>query len=205
MYTYGVRELMMTSFFICQNIDFEGATNSSSSSSSLNSQFSKELLPNSNYICYSSCQLLKACPASPDPSRRGRQRWPTRRKVSGTKSEHWAARSASRRVRYKQDTKSHASREETPTQYEFVGSRSNRLPYMAENRNPRKHYIGILVFIVNYFLFFFCLCLVQEVQTEGRIAIDSPGKPNAPEIPPEDYELRRFTHNCFVKFINQTF
>lgn len=30
---------------------------------------------------------------------------------------------------------------------------------------------------------------VQEVQQEGKYAIDSPGKPNAPEIPPEDYNL----------------
>lgn len=30
---------------------------------------------------------------------------------------------------------------------------------------------------------------VQEVQVEGAIAIDSPGNPNAPEIPPEDYNL----------------
>lgn len=32
--------------------------------------------------------------------------------------------------------------------------------------------------------------VVQEVQAEGRYAIDSPGSPNAPEIPPEDYALR---------------
>lgn len=31
--------------------------------------------------------------------------------------------------------------------------------------------------------------LVQEVQEEGKHAIDSPGKPNMPEIPPEDYNL----------------
>jgi parvin len=30
---------------------------------------------------------------------------------------------------------------------------------------------------------------VEEVQTEGKIAIDSPGNPNAIEIPPEDYNL----------------
>ena len=30
---------------------------------------------------------------------------------------------------------------------------------------------------------------MQEVQQEGQYAIDSPGKPNAPEIPPEDYNL----------------
>ncbi|KAL1402919.1 hypothetical protein pipiens_005865 [Culex pipiens pipiens] len=30
---------------------------------------------------------------------------------------------------------------------------------------------------------------VQEVQQEGKIAIDSPGSPNAPVIPPEDYNL----------------
>lgn len=35
----------------------------------------------------------------------------------------------------------------------------------------------------------FVLFLVQEIQEEGKYAIDSPGKPNAPEIPPEDYNL----------------
>lgn len=30
---------------------------------------------------------------------------------------------------------------------------------------------------------------MQEIQEEGKNAIDSPGKPNAPEIPPEDYNL----------------
>lgn len=30
---------------------------------------------------------------------------------------------------------------------------------------------------------------VQEVQEEGKNAIDSPGSPNAPVIPPEEYEL----------------
>lgn len=30
---------------------------------------------------------------------------------------------------------------------------------------------------------------MQEVQNEGKYAIDSPGNPNAPEIPPEDYNL----------------
>lgn len=32
---------------------------------------------------------------------------------------------------------------------------------------------------------------VQEVQEEGRHAIDDPGAPNSPEIPPEDYILRK--------------
>lgn len=32
---------------------------------------------------------------------------------------------------------------------------------------------------------------VQDVQSEGRTAIDSPGKPNAPEVPPEEYALRK--------------
>lgn len=35
----------------------------------------------------------------------------------------------------------------------------------------------------------FFVFLVQEIQEEGKYAIDSPGKPNAPEIPPEDYNL----------------
>lgn len=30
---------------------------------------------------------------------------------------------------------------------------------------------------------------MQDVQNEGKYAIDSPGNPNAPEIPPEDYNL----------------
>jgi parvin len=30
---------------------------------------------------------------------------------------------------------------------------------------------------------------VQEVQAEGKYAIDSPGNPNNIEIPPEDYNL----------------
>lgn len=38
---------------------------------------------------------------------------------------------------------------------------------------------------------FVCLISVQEVQEEGRHAIDDPGAPNAPEIPPEDYILRK--------------
>lgn len=41
----------------------------------------------------------------------------------------------------------------------------------------------------------FLIILVQEVQAEGRYAIDSPGNPNNPEIPPEDYALREFTHS----------
>lgn len=43
--------------------------------------------------------------------------------------------------------------------------------------------------LVQFFPFFFFL--VQDVQEEGRHAIDSPGAPNAPEIPPEDYILRK--------------
>lgn len=41
----------------------------------------------------------------------------------------------------------------------------------------------------------FFLILVQEVQEEGRHAIDDPGAPNAPEIPPEDYILRKYNKN----------
>lgn len=32
---------------------------------------------------------------------------------------------------------------------------------------------------------------VQDVQAEGKYAIDSPGSPTAPEIPPEEYSLRK--------------
>ncbi|XP_037906273.1 beta-parvin isoform X2 [Hermetia illucens] len=31
---------------------------------------------------------------------------------------------------------------------------------------------------------------MQEIQEEGKYAIDAPGNPNPPDIPPEDYELR---------------
>lgn len=34
--------------------------------------------------------------------------------------------------------------------------------------------------------------IVQEIQEEGRHAIDSPGAPNQPEFPPEDYILREW-------------
>lgn len=30
---------------------------------------------------------------------------------------------------------------------------------------------------------------MQEVQAEGKYAIDSPGSPMAPEMPPEEYAL----------------
>lgn len=33
------------------------------------------------------------------------------------------------------------------------------------------------------------LFLVHEIQEEGKYSIDSPGRANAPEIPPEDYNL----------------
>lgn len=45
-------------------------------------------------------------------------------------------------------------------------------------------------YIFNCFVLVFIS--VQEVQEEGRYAIDSPGSPNAPEIPPEDYALRKY-------------
>lgn len=35
---------------------------------------------------------------------------------------------------------------------------------------------------------------MQEVEAEGRHAIDSSGSPNAPEIPPEYYELRKYMY-----------
>lgn len=41
------------------------------------------------------------------------------------------------------------------------------------------------------FVFLKYLFAVQEVQAEGKYAIDSPGSPNAPEIPPEEYSLRK--------------
>lgn len=33
-----------------------------------------------------------------------------------------------------------------------------------------------------------------EVQQEGKYAIDSPGNPTAPVIPPEEYELGRYIY-----------
>lgn len=41
------------------------------------------------------------------------------------------------------------------------------------------------------YCFHLLLLLVQEVQAEGKMAIDSPGSPTAPEIPPEEYSLRK--------------
>lgn len=46
------------------------------------------------------------------------------------------------------------------------------------NLNTRRDHLIIIYFVS-----------VQEVQQEGKIAIDSPGSPNAPVIPPEDYNL----------------
>lgn len=41
--------------------------------------------------------------------------------------------------------------------------------------------------------------LVQEIQAEGRHAIDSPGNPNAPEIPPEDYALAENEQRAIIQ------
>lgn len=32
------------------------------------------------------------------------------------------------------------------------------------------------------------------MQAEGKYAIDSPGSPTAPEIPPEEYSLREYNY-----------
>lgn len=42
---------------------------------------------------------------------------------------------------------------------------------------------------------------MQDVQAEGKFAIDSPGSPTAPEIPPEEYSLRKYLPNIF-SYIN---
>lgn len=42
------------------------------------------------------------------------------------------------------------------------------------------------------------LFLVQEIEAEGRHSIDSPGSPNAPEIPPEYYALRKSFIYCII-------
>ncbi|XP_055390448.1 beta-parvin [Condylostylus longicornis] len=39
---------------------------------------------------------------------------------------------------------------------------------------------------------------VQEIQEEGKIAIDSPGNPNQPDIPPEDYSLREHEQRAVI-------
>lgn len=39
---------------------------------------------------------------------------------------------------------------------------------------------------------------VQEVQTEGKYAIDSPGYPTAPVIPPEEYHLEENEERCLL-------
>lgn len=39
---------------------------------------------------------------------------------------------------------------------------------------------------------------VQEVEAEGKYAIDSPGSPTAPVVPPEDYALGLYT--CLKKY-----
>lgn len=43
------------------------------------------------------------------------------------------------------------------------------------------------------------LVLVQEIQQEGKYAIDSPGLPNAPEIPPEDYNLEENEQRSIIQ------
>lgn len=40
---------------------------------------------------------------------------------------------------------------------------------------------------------------VQDVQAEGKYAIDSPGSPTAPEFPPEDYSLRKSASNWVLR------
>lgn len=40
---------------------------------------------------------------------------------------------------------------------------------------------------------------VQEVQAEGKYAIDSPGSPTAPIVPPEDYELDDNEERCMIE------
>lgn len=44
------------------------------------------------------------------------------------------------------------------------------------------------------------MILVQDVQAEGKYAIDSPGSPTAPEFPPEDYSLRKSAFNDLHNF-----
>lgn len=50
-------------------------------------------------------------------------------------------------------------------------------------------------------IIFFDIFLVQDVQAEGKHAIDSPGSPTAPEIPPEEYSLRKLSYICLVSIV----
>lgn len=45
----------------------------------------------------------------------------------------------------------------------------------------------------------FCVPTVQEVQSEGKYAIDSPGNPSAPVIPPEDYNLAENEQRAMIQ------
>lgn len=40
---------------------------------------------------------------------------------------------------------------------------------------------------------------VQEVEAEGKYAIDSPGSPNAPIVPPEEYALEENEERCMIQ------
>ncbi|KAK4873373.1 hypothetical protein RN001_015402 [Aquatica leii] len=40
---------------------------------------------------------------------------------------------------------------------------------------------------------------VQEVESEGKYAIDSPGSPNAPIVPPEEYALDENEERCMIQ------
>ena len=44
-------------------------------------------------------------------------------------------------------------------------------------------------FLLHVVVTIFLFILVQEVQEEGKNAIDSPGSPMAPTLPPEEYAL----------------
>lgn len=68
---------------------------------------------------------------------------------------------------------------------------------LRKKNNPHKfckHYSMMKAF-TNIYLNF----LVQEIQEEGRHAIDSPGNPNAPEIPPEDYALAENEQRAIIQ------
>lgn len=52
--------------------------------------------------------------------------------------------------------------------------------------------VGVYITFIQYFF------VVQEVQAEGKYAIDSPGNPTAPDHPPEDYTLGKITYKSFI-------
>lgn len=54
------------------------------------------------------------------------------------------------------------------------------------------------MWLINICEFVLILFLVQEVQAEGKYAIDSPGCATVLNLPPEDYNLGEFNLNINI-------